>query len=364
MYAQLQANLLGSHRLRALKVRLRLNLAGAVGYLSVLWIWCVQSYPDGNLGDIDGAVLEDLLDWQGEPGQLFAALVETGWLEEGVGGWRVHGWEEHTGRGLSLRAREAERKREERKQRTERRASPKKSPGTPKDSPEASEDSPRMSRDTPGQSPDRPPPTETVTETVTGTETETKDPPCSPPTGGPPHGPDSDPPKRKPGKKRATPDQAAAHIRSLLELPWEDHPTALEAFRGKFPAFDGRNGRPTLASKILAIEDWARANVAKSMKRSTPAFVENWLSKDYGSVRYSYDRDAEKGRVPGTVEDSSLGKQTQERLRREEAEARRIAEEIDAGFNPAEYLDQMRGRRTRAESDSAPHTHTPHQQGR
>lgn len=55
---------------------------GTVGLLELLWIATIKNAPQGNIGKFEDEEIAILCDWPGEPEQLIAALVSTGWVDE------------------------------------------------------------------------------------------------------------------------------------------------------------------------------------------------------------------------------------------------------------------------------------------
>lgn len=97
---------------RALKIK----IPEAIGYLHLLWYFCLDYAQDGNLSvsDIDArrARVEDLADammWEGDPDEIIVALAHAGFIDTN---WekelRVHDWQEYGGRLLEMRQRNVE----------------------------------------------------------------------------------------------------------------------------------------------------------------------------------------------------------------------------------------------------------------
>lgn len=72
----------------------RVGEAGA-WHLVCLILWARANRPDGNLEGMTAEDIELAVDWRGEPDALVAALVATGFLDEGQGGYSLHDWAEH-----------------------------------------------------------------------------------------------------------------------------------------------------------------------------------------------------------------------------------------------------------------------------
>jgi len=246
----------------------------ALGTLGFLWMLAAEVAEDGKLGDFDPGDLERLLRWDGEAGDLVAALVRCGWLDQHEdGSLRVHDWHHATGKGLHERALARARKRRQR-------AAQKDSVASERDShadvtPSCHAAVPRKSRhkqdgdgdgDGDGEDPNSKPPAEKPSAHAPGSAPEE--------------------PKAKPRKRRAGPEA----FNALLEHPYKGHERALDFFRAEFPAYDGRNGRIDLRSKLARIKAWFVA-APPSKQWTTPSGIHDWLSKDYPSVRSSWERD-------------------------------------------------------------------------
>lgn len=79
-----------------LKMRLRLNKAATLGYLETLWQFVGRFTPQGNIGKYSDADIEAWLEWDGEPGELVAVLVECGWIDrDEKHRLIIHDWADH-----------------------------------------------------------------------------------------------------------------------------------------------------------------------------------------------------------------------------------------------------------------------------
>ena len=94
-YLQWEASLPRHHKTLRLARELRCSRREAIGVISDLWAWVLQTRPGGMLDGIADAELEAVLEWTGEDGQLVAALVAARWLDRCPdGSLEVHGWGE------------------------------------------------------------------------------------------------------------------------------------------------------------------------------------------------------------------------------------------------------------------------------
>ena len=56
---------------------LNIRRAEARGLIAGLWSWATTQAPDGDLSDFDAAEIEEAMDWEGEPGEAFAAAADV-----------------------------------------------------------------------------------------------------------------------------------------------------------------------------------------------------------------------------------------------------------------------------------------------
>lgn len=88
-----------SMKFRKLARRLGLRLYEAVGVLELLWLVTQKNAPRGDIGRYDNEEIAIALDWQGDPDELVATLVDCGWLDESrEHRLIVHDWHEHAPR--------------------------------------------------------------------------------------------------------------------------------------------------------------------------------------------------------------------------------------------------------------------------
>jgi len=83
-------------KFKRLKLRLRLPLWQAKGLLESVWNMCAVSSPDGAIGKHSNEDICASIEWDGDPDDLIAVLVDCGWLDECLESRLVvHGWSEH-----------------------------------------------------------------------------------------------------------------------------------------------------------------------------------------------------------------------------------------------------------------------------
>jgi hypothetical protein len=84
----------------------------ALAYVVRLWAWTMTYAARGRLADGARRSVERACEWRGQSGELWAALVGTGWIDVLPNGEaEVHDWEEHNGAAVAKAEKDAERKR-------------------------------------------------------------------------------------------------------------------------------------------------------------------------------------------------------------------------------------------------------------
>ena len=79
-----------------LKSMLGLPKGAALGWLEALWHFTGRFTPQGTIGKYTDQAIEAWVEWDGTPGKLVAALIETGWLDVDCDHRiLVHDWREH-----------------------------------------------------------------------------------------------------------------------------------------------------------------------------------------------------------------------------------------------------------------------------
>jgi hypothetical protein len=88
----------------ALAHLLGVSLPTAVGHLHYLWWWALDYAPDGELKRHGPTVVAHACLWRGKPQRLWEALTESGFLEAGQSGARIHDWGDYAGKLIDRRA--------------------------------------------------------------------------------------------------------------------------------------------------------------------------------------------------------------------------------------------------------------------
>ncbi len=86
----------------------------ALSYVVRLWSWTMRYAARGRLADGARTALEAACRWRGKSGELVAALIITGFLDEVNGGLEVHDWWLSQGKVVEKAEKDALRKRERR----------------------------------------------------------------------------------------------------------------------------------------------------------------------------------------------------------------------------------------------------------
>jgi hypothetical protein len=75
---------------------LRLPRGAALGWLECMWHFCSRFTLRGNIGKYPDQAIEAWCEWDGEPGGLIAALIQSRWLDEdSLHRLLVHDWPDH-----------------------------------------------------------------------------------------------------------------------------------------------------------------------------------------------------------------------------------------------------------------------------
>lgn len=83
-------------KFRKLMRRLKESQRGVVGLLELLWCNTAKQCPQGDIGRFPDDDIAELVDWDGDPGELVEALVSCGWLEKSAEHRLIiHDWHDH-----------------------------------------------------------------------------------------------------------------------------------------------------------------------------------------------------------------------------------------------------------------------------
>jgi hypothetical protein len=83
-------------KFKRLQRRLGESTRGVVGLLEMLWAGACKNCPRGDIGKFDNEDIAVMCDWDGDPDELVATLVECGWIDEDEE-YRlvIHDWHDH-----------------------------------------------------------------------------------------------------------------------------------------------------------------------------------------------------------------------------------------------------------------------------
>lgn len=79
-----------------------------IGLLHEVWWWAYDYMPEGNLTALTDADIADAVDWEGDPGALVSALIESGFINPDR---TLHDWWDYAQKWIERRRKDAERKR-------------------------------------------------------------------------------------------------------------------------------------------------------------------------------------------------------------------------------------------------------------
>lgn len=101
---------------KRLKRRLNIPLYQTVGLLETLWQITTESADAGDIGRFSDEDIALALEWEGDPGELVEAMVETGWLDhDPVQRLVVHDWLDHAPEFIKERVRKRDQRGRRRK---------------------------------------------------------------------------------------------------------------------------------------------------------------------------------------------------------------------------------------------------------
>lgn len=101
---------LATHRkTKRLARNLRMNRPKVIGHLHLIWWWCLDNAPDGNLANIDHADIAEAAMWEKDPEILFSALVDAEFIDADT--YCLHDWYDYAGKLVTNRQLTLEQKR-------------------------------------------------------------------------------------------------------------------------------------------------------------------------------------------------------------------------------------------------------------
>ena len=110
-WIELHQSLPGHRKTMRLKRILKIGQAQAIGHLCMLWLWCLDNCPDGDLSSLLDCEIAEAAGYDKKPEDFTAALRESGFLDENN---QVHDWYSYAGKLIEKREQNANRMRERR----------------------------------------------------------------------------------------------------------------------------------------------------------------------------------------------------------------------------------------------------------
>lgn len=94
-WIELHQSLPTHRKLGKLKRLLKIKTPQAVGHLAMLWLWCIDNAPDGDLSGIDAEDIAEAAEWSKDAGTFLRAMTESKLIDEDM---RIHDWDDYAGR--------------------------------------------------------------------------------------------------------------------------------------------------------------------------------------------------------------------------------------------------------------------------
>ena len=110
-WIELHQSLPGHHKTMRFRRALKIGQAQAIGHLCMLWLWCLDNCPDGDLSSLLDCEIAEAAGYDKKPEDFTAALRESGFLDENN---QVHDWYSYAGKLIEKREQNANRMRERR----------------------------------------------------------------------------------------------------------------------------------------------------------------------------------------------------------------------------------------------------------
>ena len=103
-------SLAGHRKTRKLARLLGTSIPATIGHLHLLWWWCLDNAPDGDLSKIDECDLAAAALWKKDQSLFFSALVDAEFIDNG--GKTLHDWYQYAGKLTEKREERREQNRE------------------------------------------------------------------------------------------------------------------------------------------------------------------------------------------------------------------------------------------------------------
>lgn len=108
-WIELHQSLPTHRKLGKLKRLLKIKTPQAVGHLAMLWLWCIDNAPDGDLSGIDAEDIAEAAEWPKDAKTFLHAMTESKLIDEDM---RIHDWDDYAGRLLEQRNEKRQKNRE------------------------------------------------------------------------------------------------------------------------------------------------------------------------------------------------------------------------------------------------------------
>ena len=111
-WIELHQSLPAHRKTMRLRRELKIKTAQAVGHLCMLWLWCLDNCPSGDISGLTSCEIAEAAGYEGkDPDAFVSALQASGYLDDDM---HVHDWEEYAGRLIDKRSQNAQRMRDKR----------------------------------------------------------------------------------------------------------------------------------------------------------------------------------------------------------------------------------------------------------
>ena len=104
---------LATHRkLLQLRTLLKICDAQAIGHLHLLWWWCLDNAPQGELGSMCSEIIAEAAHWRGDDANAFvSAMIKSGFIDKEGTRLSIHDWKDFTYKLIEAREKAKERMR-------------------------------------------------------------------------------------------------------------------------------------------------------------------------------------------------------------------------------------------------------------
>lgn len=110
-WIELHQSLPGHRKIMRLRRALKIGQAQAIGHLCMLWLWCLDNCPDGDLSELMDCEIAEAAGYDKRPEDFTAALRSAGFVDANS---HVHDWYSYAGKLIEKREQNANRMRQRR----------------------------------------------------------------------------------------------------------------------------------------------------------------------------------------------------------------------------------------------------------